>query len=368
MRQRDGLKACVFDVSSTSDTLWHCHARFVRCPEAAPRGALSRYAALLWQVRSHEKKDLTIADIFRQRVARHPNKVCFVFEDTEWTFAQVEDYSNKVANVFRGHGYRKGDVVALMMENRPEFVCLWLGLSKLGIVVSLINYNLRLHPLLHSVSIAHATALIFGAELAEGTATTYCRLVILASGSAGPSACMLVAKAEGAQDAPVKEVSGSLPTNMSLYRWSSSPSNETSSLEEKNLTSLLEEAPTTPPTVEEKVGYHDRLMYIYTSGTTGLPKAAVITHARCCFMALGITHMQSLRHSDVVYVPLPLYHSAGGILGSGQAFISGITVVIRRKFSASNYFSDCVRYQCTVRRSGNPHCARLEAAHPSHVA
>lgn len=82
---------------------------------------------------------------------------------------QVEDYSNRVANVFQELGYRKGDVVALFLENRPEFVCLWLGLSKLGVIIPLINYNLRNHPLVHSLTVANCQALIFGSELTTGT-------------------------------------------------------------------------------------------------------------------------------------------------------------------------------------------------------
>ena len=51
--------------------------------------AISRYVRLLWTIKGHEKKDRSVADVFRQHVARNPNKPCLIFEDQEWTFQQV---------------------------------------------------------------------------------------------------------------------------------------------------------------------------------------------------------------------------------------------------------------------------------------
>lgn len=81
---------------------------------------------------------------------------------------QVEDMSNKIATVFKTHGYRKGDAVALLLENRPEYVAIWLGLSKLGVIVPLLNTNLRKASLLHSVNVANCQALIYGEDLGDG--------------------------------------------------------------------------------------------------------------------------------------------------------------------------------------------------------
>lgn len=58
--------------------------------------------------------------------------------------------------------------------------------------------------------------------------------------------------------------------------------------------------------------------------------------------------MTNLRLDDVVYDPLPLYHSAGGMIGVGQTLLRGITIVVRRKFSATNFWKDCKKYNCTV--------------------
>ena len=107
-----------------------------------------------------------MADIFRKILHKHPRKAAFIFEQKTWTFQDVEDYSNRIANYFKSQGYKKGDVVALFLESCPEFVCIWLGLSKLGVITALINTNLRLDSLLHCISAASARAIIFGTDLA----------------------------------------------------------------------------------------------------------------------------------------------------------------------------------------------------------
>ena len=111
------------------------------------------------------KNGVTVAGIFRQTVAKHPQKAAFIFEQKTWTFQDVEDYSNRNANYFKSQGYKKGDVVALFLESCPEFVCIWLGLSKLGVITALINTNLRLDSLRHCITAADARAIIFGTDL-----------------------------------------------------------------------------------------------------------------------------------------------------------------------------------------------------------
>lgn len=66
------------------------------------------------------------------------------------------------------------------------------------------------------------------------------------------------------------------------------------------------------------------------------------------FIAAGIHYALGFRDNDVFYTPLPLYHTAGGVMSMGQALLFGSTVVIRKKFSASGYFADCARFKCTV--------------------
>jgi acyl-CoA synthetase (AMP-forming)/AMP-acid ligase II len=64
-------------------------------------------------------------------------KMLMNFIHTDWNelliSPQVQKMSYKIGNYFQSQGFKKGDRVALLMENRPEFPCMWLGLSRVGI-------------------------------------------------------------------------------------------------------------------------------------------------------------------------------------------------------------------------------------------
>ena len=121
--------------------------------------------ATLRDLRSWRNK--TATDVFAETVARHPDKNAILFEDQCWTFRQLDSYANKIANFFLEHGLKKDDTVAMFMENCPEFIGLLLGLSKIGVRCSFINYNLRDSALLHCLRICQPKAIIHSASLGE---------------------------------------------------------------------------------------------------------------------------------------------------------------------------------------------------------
>ncbi|XP_071450747.1 long-chain fatty acid transport protein 4-like isoform X2 [Hetaerina americana] len=291
--------------------------------------ALIKLIRLRWRMRNYRKKNMSVAAMLRQQAANTPNKIAFVFENQEWTYGQVEEYSNQVAAAFKAQGELKpGDAVALFMENCPEYVCIWIGLSKIGVITALINHNLKKEPLTHSIKAASSKLLIYGIELDEA----------------------------------IQEIRDTLDPSFPIYRWSGSSSrnsevtkdqeihNDNSKGQFIDLDKLISAAPNSTPSAEDTFtgGFDDRLVYIYTSGTTGLPKAAIITNSRFFFLVVAIYELTGLHPTDRLYTSLPLYHTAGGVCGVGQVFVNGCSMFLRRKFSASSYFREAKTYHCTV--------------------
>ncbi|XP_078052589.1 fatty acid transport protein 3 isoform X1 [Augochlora pura] len=297
-----------------------------------PRDLLGAYRfirvnILLWW---WETRQLTVAKVFSSFATAHPEKIAYIFENKEWTYQELEEYSNRLGRYFISTSLTRGCRVALIMESRPEYVGTWLGLSKAGYVSALINTNLRHEVLVHSMKAADCKAVIFGAEFAEA----------------------------------IRDVKDKIP-ELTLYQWSEL--SDTECLEGAiDLNTKLRNVDPAPLVEEIARGTpRDKLIYIYTSGTTGMPKAAVITNLRFMLMSCGVYYMLNLRSTDRIYNSLPLYHTAGGLIGVGQSLLCGLTVVLRRRFSASKFWPDCVHYECTVAQYIGEICRYLLTVPPN---
>ena len=263
-------------------------------------------------------------------------------------------------------GLSRGDRVALVMENRPEFIMTMIGLAKAGVVIAMINHNLRSRSLMHCITVSHCKLAIFGMEVEDALRGVHTQLVdegivpMVWGGS--------VSYCESLD--PALSAASSDPVNPALYH---------------------------------DVSMLDTFGYIYTSGTTGLPKAAVIKHAKVC-VVLFVCRAVPLRpepwcvtglsfHSpavvrlsvsaqmigfgaffcaafcvtsqDRIYTCLPLYHSAGGGCGVGMMLWGGATIVVRRKFSASKFWKEVGEFKCTVVQYIGELCRYLLTADPS---
>jgi len=105
----------------------------------------------------------TLADRFEERAAGDPDRVFIAFEDRRISYGEFNRRANRVANAAHRLGLRRGDVAALLMENRPEFIEIWAGLAKLGVTIALVNPNTRDRALQHALEASGAKVVIVGA-------------------------------------------------------------------------------------------------------------------------------------------------------------------------------------------------------------
>lgn len=109
-------------------------------------------------------KIVTILDKFVKLAEKQPHKPFLIYEGKVHTYRDVDRRSNRIAQVFLHHGaLKKGDTVALLMGNEPDFIHVWFGLAKLGCVVAFLNFNVRSRSLLHCISSCEPQMLIVGA-------------------------------------------------------------------------------------------------------------------------------------------------------------------------------------------------------------
>lgn len=89
-------------------------------------------------------QDYTVADRIEERARDSADRPFIIFEGRTVTFGEMNALANRVAHAALSAGLQRGDVVALMMENRPEYPMVWLGLAKVGIIAALLNTSARI--------------------------------------------------------------------------------------------------------------------------------------------------------------------------------------------------------------------------------
>jgi fatty-acyl-CoA synthase len=243
------------------------------------------------------------------------------------TYRGLAARANQYARWALAQGLAKGEVVCLLMPNRPEYMAIWLGITSVGGVVALLNTNLVGASLAHCVRAVRPKLAIVDAEMAG-----------VWSGAA-----------EFVEAAPVVWVHGG-----DEGAW-------------RRIDPEVEGFSGEALSVGERraVGIEDLALYIYTSGTTGLPKAAKVSHARMMQWSHWFAGMMEVTQADRMYNCLPMYHSVGGVQAPGAMLVAGGSVVIREKFSASQFWSDVVRWDCTLFQYIGELCRYLLHAAPS---
>jgi fatty-acyl-CoA synthase len=273
-------------------------------------------------------RDRILSTVIEERAAAQLDDTPALLSDREsLTYRELSQRIHQYARWALNQGVAKGEVVGLLMGNRPEYLAIWLGITSVGGVVSLLNTNLPGPSLAHCINVVSPKHLIVSAELAGQLPQTLPQL------SSAPTLWI-----HGCDHDTYRRI------DTEIEQQSGEP---------------LSEHEQRPPTIE------DRALFIYTSGTTGLPKAANISHARVMQWGHWFAGMMGAKSTDRMYNCLPMYHSVGGVQVPGAILVAGGTLVIREKFSASQFWNDVVRWDCTMFQYIGELCRYLLHSAPS---
>jgi len=257
-------------------------------------------------------RKVSIGAVLEQQARRRPQAPALRFETRQWCYGEFNAWANRHAHAFAAAGVGGGDVIAILMENRPEVLAAVAGTVKLGAVAGMLNHQQRGDVLLHSLRLIRPRLLLLGAECAEAWAG-------IADQVAADGITVLW---DGDAAAPA----GTEPLAPRLAAASDS----------------------NPPSTGEVVA-RQPCFYIFTSGTTGLPKASVMTHYRWLRGRVGLGQLaMRLKADDVFYCALPLYHNNALTVSWGAALGAGATFALGRKFSASRFWDEVRQHQATA--------------------
>jgi fatty-acyl-CoA synthase len=255
------------------------------------------------------ERGITLPTLIDRLAGQFAGAPALLSAESSMSYGQLGFRCNQYSRWGVSRALKSGDAVSLLMSNCPEYLAIWLGLTRIGVVVALVNSQLVGDVLAHSIKIADPKYLIVGADLASRVAAIRPRL------PAGLE-CRVVGSTRDFE--PLEP--------------------ELEPLSGESLTAAERE----PPPIDATA------LYIYTSGTTGLPKAAKVSHYRLMQWSHWFAGMMDTTPQDRMFNCLPLYHSVGGVVATFATLVNGGAVVIRPRFSASDFWRDVRDQRCTL--------------------
>lgn len=238
----------------------------------------------------------TVADVFR--IEPGDPRPALDFEEDRWSYGELAEACARRAHCLLRERQPGPLHVGVLLDNVPEFV-FWVGACALaGATFVALNATRR------------------GTDLARDVAHTDCRILVTESRHRDALGTVT--------DACVRRV---LDVGAPGYD------------------ALLETCDARAP--EVSVAPDDRCFLIFTSGTSGAPKAVIYSHGRALRNARMLVERQGISEADVFYVPMPLFHSSGLLMGLLPPLVARARVVLRRRFSASGFLPDVRRYGVT---------------------
>jgi crotonobetaine/carnitine-CoA ligase len=256
-------------------------------------------------------QDMSWAELSEEKARQFGDRTFLIYEDTEFSFRQMDENANRVANYLLTLGAGKAKGVAIIMANCPQYLDVYIGSQKLGMYSIPINTSLRGDSLLYILDHSDAEFVVIDEEFLDA----YNKI---ADKVEKRKTVIVNRLAVGGKSA--------LPKGM------------------LNLADAYRQSTKKPDIKYDK---NDICFILYTSGTTGLPKGVMYRYGKTTLKLLSIPAYALYKKSDILYTSLPLFHGNALWMCVTQAWHRGCKVVLARKFSASKFWDEMRKYKIT---------------------
>lgn len=287
---------------------------------------LSAYFGTLIRIRVRERKDrISLFYILEERALdkKYASKPYLIFEGKSWTYREVYDIAISYGTYLKQtYDIKPKEIVAIDFGNSDVFMWVWLGLWSIGARPAFLNYNLEGKPLQHCIKVSTARLVLVDPQFSD------------------------IVNAESFQS--------ELPGIQFVHF---TPEIQAQAQNTKGVRSPDKDRS------EDKV--QNMSMLIYTSGTTGLPKPAVVSWLKCIISSTFPNAFMRMTKDDIFYTSMPLYHSAGSLLGCMNVLGAGATLSLGKKFSTKLFWEEVRASNSTVMQYVGETCRYLLAAPPS---
>ena len=255
----------------------------------------------------------TIPDLLQEKSRLHPDKEFLVFEGSDGrvetlTYRAFSDRVNRLANALVDYGVQPGQSVALMASTSPEFLVSWFAINRAGAVMVPVNVFYAPDELQYLLNNSDSVAFISEPKF-------------IALFNEVAAACqgvrVKIATREG--------------TGLAGFR---------------HLPDILAGQPSTAPAV--RVAPDAPAQIVYTSGTTSRPKGVVISHESSLIQGIAVAMLFGMTPAERCCVVLPLFHVNGQYVSVLPALTVGGTIVLLEQYSATNFWMQVRKHQCTL--------------------
>ena len=253
-------------------------------------------------------RGINLATYLEQSTFAHPEKIALIFDDSPWTYTQINDQANAIANGLLELGLNPGDRVMLFLPNCVEFFYWYFGILKMGAVVNPLNVMLKQRELDYLIGDCKPAIIVSTRELA--------------------SEPMKIFEKPNCSARKMIVIGGVESDNIINYEsWVARQS------------TVFDAVP---------VQTDDLAAILYTSGTTGLPKGVMLTHTNLWVNGRHCADWAETTYKDITVASLPLFHSYALTHVLAELWMEGGTVVWISRFDPLKCLEAMAKYKATA--------------------